>query len=317
MRHVEQGIMAKASVIIPTFNGCRKVQETIVSVLEQSERDLEIVIVDDGSTDNTAEVVRAYSDMRVRYFHKPNGGPASARNYGLSRASGDYVAFLDHDDLWPANFLEVMISALEANPSYGLAYAPITVTYEDGRRVTSYKQAGGKSGWLAADLFQHSFVWTSSAVMRRSVVEHCRYDESLRRSYEDGDFFLRLSAQVRYLFVPDVQAVKIEHAGNLSREVGVQPTRILVLERFYSDLGGNRFIPASAARRRLSHACRTVAEEKTRRKARAAAVSLYKRAISYWPVDVRLYVGLGKALLLPPRRDTEPDWHMPEPLPRV
>ena len=182
------------------------------------------------------------------------------RKHGLARAGGAYVAFLDHDDLWPANFLEVMISALEEKPAFGLAYAPITILHDDGGR---YKEPEGKSGWLAPELFKHSFVWTSAAVIRRDALRDVRYDESLKRSYEDGDFFLRLSARVQYLFVGGVHGIKTELGGNLSREVGIQPTRILVLERFYFELGGRTIIPWGAAMRRLSHACRSVAEEIT------------------------------------------------------
>jgi glycosyltransferase involved in cell wall biosynthesis len=293
------------------------IRETIASVLAQSERDLEVIVVDDGSTDNTRDVIGALTDPRVRHFHKPNGGPASARNYGLTRSGGAYIAFLDHDDLWPADFLKVMIAALERSPAFGLAYAPITLLLDDGRQIPSYNEPDGKSGWLAVDLFKHGFVWTSASVMRRDALEGFRYDESLRRSYEDSDFFLRLSARVQYLYVPNVQAIKTEHAGNLSHEVGVQPTRILVLERFYFQLGGRELVPATVARRRLSHACRTVAEEKRRQGARLAALSLYRRAISYWPYDLRLYCGLGKALLLGKDADPEPGWQMPAPLPDV
>ncbi len=309
--------MPKASVIIPTYNRSDALQKTIASVLAQGERDLEVIVVDDGSTDNTRDVIDAFTDTRVRYFHKPNGGPASARNYGLARAGGTYIAFLDHDDLWPPNFLEVMISALEERPTFGLAYAPITILFDDGRTVESYKTPEGKSGWLAVDLFKHGFVWTSATVIRRDALEGFRYDESLRKSYEDGDFFLRLSARTQYLFVGDVRAIKTEHAKNFSREVGMQPTRILVLERFYFQLGGRPIIPAGVARRRLSHACRTVAEEKRRQKSRTAALTLYKRAISYWPYDLRLYSGLGKALLLRKDTDTDPGWRMPDPLSRI
>jgi glycosyltransferase involved in cell wall biosynthesis len=307
----------KASVIIPTYNRSQMLRETMASVLAQSERDLEVIVVDDGSTDDTREVVNAFGDARARYFYKQNGGPPSARNYGLARADGRYIAFLDHDDLWPPDFLEVMVSALKRNPSFGLAYAPITLLLDDGRRIPSYKKPAGKSGWLAAELFKHGFVWTSATVMRRDILKDFRYDESLRQSYEDGDFCLRLSARAQYLFVDAVQAIKTEHTANLSREVGVQPTRILVLERFYLELGGRDIIPATVARRRLSHACRTVAEAKRAQRAKTAALTLYRRAIAYWPFDLRLYAGLARTLLLKSRSDTEPDWRMPDPLPDV
>ena len=210
-----------------------------------------------------------------------------------------------------------MIAALEAKPEFGLAYAPITVQFDDGSRIESYKKPIGKTGWVAIDLFLHSFVWTSAIVIRREALKDFHYDESLRRSYEDGDFFLRLSARTPYLFVDGVEAMKTEHTRNLSREVGVQPTRILVLERFYYELGGHEMIPATVARRRLGHACRAVAEVKRRQRARTAALTLYRRAISYWPFDWRLYPGLGRTLLLGGRADPEPHWRMPDPLPRI
>ncbi len=309
--------MPKASVIIPTYNRSDRLAKTMASVLAQSERDFELIVVDDGSTDNTRGVVGGFADPRVRYLYKQNGGPASARNYGLAGAGGAYIAFLDHDDLWPPNFLEVMIAALEDRPEFGLAYAPITVQFDDGSRIPSYKRPIGKTGWLTMDLFLHSFVWTSAIVIRREAIKDFHYDESLRKSYEDSDFFLRLSARIPYLFVDRVEAMKTEHARSLSREVGVQPTRILVLERFYYQLGGHEIIPAAVARRRLGHACRTVAEVKRKQRARTAALTLYRRAISYWPFDLRLYPGLGRTLLLRVRADTEPHWRMPEPLPRI
>jgi glycosyltransferase involved in cell wall biosynthesis len=306
--------VAKVSVIIPTYNGSVVVKETISSVLAQTWSDLEVIVVDDGSTDDTRAVVENLRDSRVRYFYKTNGGPASARNLGLSKAEGDYITFLDHDDLWPRDYLDVMVSRLENNHEYGVAYSPITIVYPDGRKVGSYKKPRGRSGQLTLDLFKQGFIWTSAAIIRRSVLSHFYFDESLRRSYEDGDYFLRLSTRCLFLFVGDVEAIRTEHSDSLSAKAGTLPTRILVLERFYLRLGGQEFIPAGIARRRLSHACRKVAEAYRRQKSRAAAIELYKRAIRYWPMDLRLYLGLGKVVLLRENKDASPNWRMPEPL---
>jgi hypothetical protein len=99
----------------------------------------------------------------------------------------------------------------------------------------------------------------------------------------------------------------------LSCSVGVQPTRILVLERFYFQLGGDKVIPARIARRRLSHACRKVAKARRSNGCRATAICLYKRAIKYWPFDLRLYCGLGQSMLLSKTKDPNPEWQMPGP----
>jgi len=309
---VQEPLVTKVSVIIPTYNRSSLVKDAVCSVLAQTEPDLEVIVVDDGSTDDTREVVEDLQDGRVNYFYKVNGGPASARNYGLSRAKGDYIAFLDHDDLWPENYLEVMLSRLANNSEFRAAYSPITVIYPDGRKVKSYKKPEGKSGWITLDLFKHGFVWTSAALIWREVLENFAFDESLKRSYEDGDFFLRLSTRSQFLFVGDVEAIRREHAENFSAKVGVLPTRILVLERFYFRLGGEKLIPAGIARRMLSHACRSVAEERRYEGNRSAAITLYKRAIKYWPLDLRLYLGLAQALLLAKKKDQMPNWQMPE-----
>lgn len=306
--------MPKVSVIIPTYNLSNMLKDTIASVLRQSERDLEIIVVDDGSTDNTGEVVGGIQDERVKYFYKPNGGISSARNYGLSKAIGQYVAFLDHDDLWPTNYLEVMIGNLERHKDFGLAYSPISVVRRDGSRVESYKRPEGKSGRITAAVFKRGFIWPSAEVIRRSVLKDFYFDESLTRGGEDGDFFLRLSTRCPFLFVPDVEAIRREHDQNYSLELGVLPPRILVLERFYFRLGGDKFVPAAIARRKLSHACRKVAEASRRAGERAAAISLYKRSIRYWPVDLRLYLGSFRSLLLCRKNDPRPDWKIPEPL---
>lgn len=136
----------------------------------------------------------------------------------------------------------------------------------------------------------------------------------LKRSYEDSDAFLRLSMHTQFLFVPEVEALYRISADSISSEAGVACTRILVLERFYFKLGGDKVIPAKIARRRLSHSCRKVAEDRRRTGARAAALGLYGRAIQHWPYDLRLYLGLLRVLLLSSSKDQKPNWKMPQPL---
>jgi len=306
--------MAKLSVIVPAYNREQVVRETVDSVLGQTERDLEVIVVDDGSTDSTGEVVKGIGDERVRYFRKENGGAASARNLGLSKAGGEYVAFLDSDDVWPEDYAEVMLRHLEGEGDFGAAYSPMTVVYPGGEKIRSYKQLEGNSGWLTVDLFKRGFVWPSAAVFRSSVWKDFYFDEFLRKSYEDGDAFLRLSMRTQFLFVPDVQPLYRMSADSISTEAGVACTRLLVLERFYYRLGGDKYVTPRTARRRLSHACRKVAEDRRSTMARTAALKLYKHAIQYWPFDLRLYMGLLRTVFLPSNKDTQPDWEMPEAL---
>ena len=306
--------MPKVSVIIPTYNRRDVIMKTVESVLSQTEQDLEVIVVDDGSVDDTQSIIKNLNDNRVSYFYKTNGGPSSARNLGLSKANGKYLAFLDSDDFWPDNYLEVMTGYLESNNEFGAAYGPITVVYPDGKEVISYKRPDGKSGWITLDLFKKGFIWPSAAVFRSLVWNDFYFDESLNRTSEDSDAFLRLSTHTQFLFVPDVEAFHRISADSISAEVGVACTRMLVLERFYFRLGGDKVVPAKTARKRLSHACRGVAEDRKSKGAKAAALALYKRAIRHWPYDLRLYLGFLRTLLLSSRKDQEPNWKMPEPL---
>jgi len=307
--------MPKVSVIIPTYNLSDMLEDAVRSVLLQSFSDFEVIVVDDGSTDDTQAVIARIRDSRVKYFYKQNGGVSAARNYGLSKANGAYIAFLDHDDLWPPNFLEVMASHLESKTDYGVVYCPLTVMRSDGAVIKSYKAESCRSGWITVDLFKKSMVWTSTVVIRASMLKGLFYDESLSGRYEDGDFYLRLSVRTPFLFVRQVEAIRREHGGNLSERIGVVEGRILASERFYFRLGGDKIIPARIARLKLSHAYRSVAEARRQEGCRAAAIFLYKRAIKYWPFDIRLYLGSFMAVLL--SNDTEPYWQMPEPLAEI
>jgi glycosyltransferase involved in cell wall biosynthesis len=282
--------------------------------MNQTERDLEVIVVDDGSTDNTRAVIEDLADARINYFYKTNGGPASARNFGLSKARGEYVAFLDSDDFWPKNYLEVMLANLGNNQSFDAAYSPITVVYPDGRSINSYKKPEGKSGWLTLDLFKRSYIWIFAALFRRSIWTDLYFDEQLKRTCEDSDVLLRLSMRTQFLFVRQVEAFHRISPDSISAQTEADCARLFVLERFYFRLGGDKIVPAKIARRRLSHAARKVAENSRKKGARMAALKLYEYAIQYWPYDARLYWGWLKTLFLDPAKDTEQSWKMPHPL---
>ena len=144
--------MPIVSVIIPTYNAKELLIEAIDSVLSQTLSDLELLIIDDGSIDGTVEAVKAVDDPRIRYFYKDNGGVSSARNMGLDKATGQYIAFLDSDDLYHPKYLETMVSAMENNPDYGVVYTAATNRYLDGRMV-DYRAAACCSGWITKELF--------------------------------------------------------------------------------------------------------------------------------------------------------------------
>ena len=110
--------ISKVSVAIPTYNRAHYICETIDSVLVQTYKDYEIIVVDDGSTDNTREILKRYGG-KIKYFYQANQGQASAWNYAVSQSSGEYIAFLDDDDLWFPEKLERQVEVLDKNPDLG------------------------------------------------------------------------------------------------------------------------------------------------------------------------------------------------------
>ncbi len=127
--------MPQVSVIIPTYNRARYIARAVESVLSQTYRDFEIIVVDDGSSDNTPQVLERYAD-RIRYVFQENAGPGAARNLGIRVSTGEYLAFLDSDDMWMPSFLAKTAGALVAHPEVDLATTGMYVGPTDRKKVT-------------------------------------------------------------------------------------------------------------------------------------------------------------------------------------
>ena len=150
------------SVVIPVFNGEQYLAATIESVLAQTYHPLEVIVVDDGSTDGSADIVKRYQE--VRYFHQPNRGVAAARNVGISRARGEFIAPLDQDDVWYPDAVEVMADALLGHPEAGYVIARQEFVLEPG--VT-------KPPWLKGELLRgdHPAFNPGGVMIRKAVLE--------------------------------------------------------------------------------------------------------------------------------------------------
>jgi glycosyltransferase involved in cell wall biosynthesis len=301
--------MPKVSVTIPTYNRGYIVKQAIDSVLAQNFKDFEILIIDDGSTDSTKQVVESIQDVRLRYFYKENGGVSSARNLGLSKASGQYVAFLDSDDIWPEDFLKVMTERLDENPDFDLAYTATTLRFPDGREESD-DVSRCLSGQITAHLFAYSTIWPMAVLIRRAVLRDFWFDEGLKIC-DDNDAFLRLSAKTKILFVSDIEVKRGYSEDNHSQKYYTEGSyiRALSLERFYYQLGGDKFVPATIAKKKLSRCYRRAGERYRKAGYRRAAICLLHQAIQYKPSDIRLYIGLFRTMFI--KKDANPGWQMP------
>jgi glycosyltransferase involved in cell wall biosynthesis len=196
--------MPTVSVIIPTYNRALKLKEAIQSVLDQTYTDYEVIVVDDGSVDNTREVVnelKQRSDKLV-YIYQENRGRSAARNYGISLAKGDYIAFLDSDDRFLPEKLSVQVKALENNGDFGMAYSPLIFMGENGEVLGSSSKARTRlSGWIYPELlfFKGTIIITSGVMVRASVLSEIGgFDEEMHIC-EDLDLWRSIARRYKVL----------------------------------------------------------------------------------------------------------------------
>jgi glycosyltransferase involved in cell wall biosynthesis len=222
----------KVSVVIPTYNRSFLLEKAIVSVLEQTFTNYEIIVVDDGSSDNTRQVIDKFAG-RVRYYYQENGGPSSARNRGIQAAMGEYIAFLDSDDVFFPEKLETQARALDENQEYGMVFSHAVTMDEEGHPAgSSWK--GVMSGWIyPRNLFiKNCMIATPSVMVRASVFERVGvFDESLSLC-EDLDLWRRIARRYPVLQICR-PLVKVRMSRSLLRE-GINVKKFLDgRERFY------------------------------------------------------------------------------------
>lgn len=206
-------IVVKVSVIMPTYNYGHYIGRTLSSVLAQTFRDFEIILVDDGSTDNTQEIVQSFSDPRIRYFYQENQGACVARNFGIYKSRGDYFLFHDADDLIETDHLEEYLQVAVENPGSNIYGPAVKVRFENGLlKVLSVKgKCPGNDlleHWLGHWAIPvHCILWP-----RINIDKVGAWDEKLYAN-QDGDYAMRaLVAGIQFVFAENApQASYLRH----------------------------------------------------------------------------------------------------------
>jgi len=186
----------RVSVIIPAYNAAATIALTVASVIGQTFQDFEIICVDDGSTDGTLAIIKRYGD-RLRLIEQANSGPAAARNHGARNSSGEYLAFLDADDVWTTQFLERSIAALDADPALSLVYCNCALADSEGVPIDTSLVGNGfdHAPSLNELLTQLWPIMPSAALVRRSAYDACGgYRDALKGAsfrFEDVDFWIK------------------------------------------------------------------------------------------------------------------------------
>ena len=288
------------SVIIPTYNRAQLAGRAIRSALAQTYRPLEIIVVDDGSTDETEAVLRAFGD-KIRAIRQRNQGRSLARNHGIEAATGEFVAFLDSDDVWTADTVAAEVEVLSANPQADICYSWWQLVTQDGQRLRVHESR--VEGDVFAAIYWQNFVSTCNILLRRACFSEPDSQplifDARMCSFEDWALWLRLAARHRFCCAPKVLSSITSHEGNtFSSE---QLDRLAVdLRQFEDSLMRD---PECAARIRAmgarAHAVwpNRIAYLNLRRGCHRAALAGYWRAFKICPYYRPIYTGLGQLIV--------------------
>ncbi len=250
------------SVIIPSYNRQSSIKRSVLSVLDQTYRDLEVIVVDDGSTDETKREVESIGDPRVRYVYQENQGACTARNLGASLSKGEYIAFQDSDDTWRPNKLERQVAVLDRDPSVDIVCCQTLCTRADGSFFISMKDA--PEGILSVQRGPFG-ISTQALVMRRKVFDRVRFDPRVTR-YQDLDFMLTAMKTFTVYCVGDTLVDRYIGSDSITNH----PERTYNMAGYFSDKyredigsGGklasflsDALVQAAAERKRSGGSCR-------------------------------------------------------------
>lgn len=238
----------RVSVIIPCYNAARYICATIESVLAQHEPALEIIVVDDGSSDDSVALVRA-AYPQVRLIAQANAGVAAARNHGLREARGEWVAFVDADDIWLPGKLAAQFAQLAAAPGCRMNYTAWKVWPSDAPRPAAAELAelargagdalawSGPSGWIYPELLLDCWVWTSTVMAQRALFDEIGNFDTTLRIGEDYDLWLRASRVTPILRVPHPYALYRIHPASITKSRPTDNYRATVIGRALKQWG--------------------------------------------------------------------------------
>ena len=284
------------SVVIPVFNGAPFVAKAVASVRAQAHGDVEILVVDDGSTDGTQEVLKRLEESDgIRWFQRSHGGPARSRNFGIEAARGQYIALLDCDDVWLPGKLAAQLAIMRTRPEVGLVLTDFDVRFEDGTLEERVIARSSREPMVQAFAGGHVAL-PSTLLIRKSVLDQVgRLDPELYGS-EDSDLTIRLFRVTSFECIDQVLVTKLQRGhGYRDMAFDEQTHRERVLasrDRFLMRLEG--FAPLTTAQRAALdrewanyYLLKGAAAERAGRPAEAR--SQYRKAIGKAPGRIRCY----------------------------
>ncbi len=208
--------LPKVSVVLTAYNSMPFLSEALTGVLTQTFKDFEVIIVDDGSTDQTPQWVSQQEDSRIKFILQSNQGVSAARNAGITNSQGDYIAFLDGDDIWEPTKLEKQVNILDKNPTVGLVHSWMAVMTENGE-LTGRLLISKSKGDVWRKIIEKNMVTPSSTMVRRSCIDKVGlFDQDLTVS-EDWDLWIRLAEHYDFEVIEEPLVRYRQHVNSKSK----------------------------------------------------------------------------------------------------
>lgn len=229
----EETKIPTVSVIIATYNRDKFIGEAVQSILDQTYKDFEIIIVDDGSSDSTKEIIESLKDPRVHYYYQENKGRSNARNKALALAKGKYITFLDSDDLYLPSKLEIQVKYMEENPDIHMIYTSAYCIDEIGNSL-KHKYEAKTSGKIYKDIafFVPVTITLPTVMVRKEVFEKAgNFDEVMYR-FEDTDMWRRISKHYQIGAISEFTCKLRTHSDN--HLLNQDPVKIASALKYYS-----------------------------------------------------------------------------------
>jgi glycosyltransferase involved in cell wall biosynthesis len=240
--------MPTVSIIIPTYNREQLLGRAIQSALAQTYQDFELIIIDDGSTDNTDRLVKSFNSEKIRYIrHKKNKGPAAARNTGIRSAKGNYIAFQDSDDEWMPEKLEKQMRAFAtAPPEVGVVYTSYYLATNKGKRVRPFLGLAPKDGDVFCSLLKGRFVLPSTIIIKKECFERVGVFDERLLPIEDYELFLRFSKYYHFKCINEPLVLYYLQPDSVSKNKSarIKPYK-LILEMYFEDIKQDKTILAN------------------------------------------------------------------------
>jgi len=214
------------SIVIPLYNKEANIADTVNSVLNQTYSHFELIIVNDGSTDNSLKVVQSIKDERIRIIDKENGGVSSARNYGIKEAKHNWISLLDGDDIWYPDYLKMVLSMIDKYPKANII--AVGWKYDNATNQNKYDAEGYIDDYFKLSINYAGLLWSSAVAIKKecfNIVGFFR--EDLSRG-EDLEMWIRLAKNFKIAYLPDIYAIYTTQAANRACKIDNSINQVLL-----------------------------------------------------------------------------------------